>query len=192
MYNIHYNTKIKTVAEVEAELDHRNRCVDAWLDAFEWLKEATKDKLDKKATKAILTKWQTEYTSGHMEEKDLGNGLGWQIHMGQSPYKSECNMIYVNACDVDYYSNGNKFLRPVKDFYTGQFEYPKGATWREVLEAITKYTLPQKVTYTMDDLEDFHDNLVAIVEGLQDMNNADYTYYKDNGWYPVNKFIREN
>lgn len=189
--NLNYNTRIKTVGEVKAEIQHHNDCVDAWHDAFNWLEEATKDKRDKKATKAILTKWTTEYTSGHCEERDLGNGLGWSIIMGQSPYDSNCNMIYLNACDVEYYSNGDKYLKPVRDFYTGQFEYPKGATWQEVIDAITKYTLPGKWTYTNDDLEDFHDNLVAIVEGLQDMNNADYTFYKDNGWYPVNKFVKE-
>ena len=189
--NLNYNTKIKTIAEVKAEIQHHNDCVDAWQDAFKWLEEATKDKRDKKATKAILTKWTTQYTSGHCEERDLGNGLGWNIIMGQSPYDSDCNMIYLNACDVEYYSNGDKYLKPVRDFYTGQFEYPKGATWQEVIDAITKYTLPQKWTYTDDDLEDFHDNLVAIVEGLQDMNNADWTFYKNNGWYPVTKFVKE-
>lgn len=182
--------ELKTVAEVKAELLHHNECVDAWTDAMEWLENAVKDKLDKKATKAILTKWQTEYTSGHRQEKDLGNGLGWEIYMGQSPYDNECNMIYLNVCDVEYYSNGQKFLNPVRNFYTGQFEYPKGATWAEVLDAIHKYVLPQK--YQIDDyyLERTHENLQNIIKEMQELEYYDNRYYKTAGYYLVSKFMK--
>ena len=191
MKQINERQQIKTVAEVKAELLHHNDCVDAWNDAMKWLEEATKDKLDKKATKAILTKWQTEYTSGHCQEKDLGNGLGWEIRIGQSPYDNECNMIYLNACDVEYYSNGQKFLKPVKDFYTGQFEYHKGATWKEVLEAIHKYALPQK--YQVDDyyLERTHDNLENVIKEMQELEYYDNEHYKTAGYYLLNKFMRD-
>ena len=182
--------ELKTVAEVKAELLHHNECVDAWADAMEWLENAVKDKLNKKATKAILTKWQTEYTSGHRQEKDLGNGLGWEIYMRQSPYDNECNMIYLNACDVEYYSNGQKFLKPVRDFYTGQFEYPKGATWAEVLDAIHKYVLPQK--YQIDDyyLERTHENLQNIIKEMRELEHYDNEHYKTAGYYLVSKFMR--
>ena len=182
--------ELKTVMEVKAELLHHNECVDAWNDAMKWLEDTVKNKLDKKATKAILTKWQTEYTSGHRQEKDLGNGLGWEIYMGQSPYSNECNMIWLNACDVEYYSNGKKFLKPVRDFYTGQFEYPKGATWAEVLEAIHKYVLPQK--YQIDDyyLERTHDNLADLLKTMKELEHFDNEHYKTAGYYIINKFIK--
>lgn len=192
MMNITTRTEIKTVEEVMAELDHRNKCVDAWNDAFEWLKETVRDKLNKKATKAILTKWQTEYTSGHRQEKDLGNGMGWEIYMGESPYHTgERNMIWLNACDVDYYSNGVKFLKPVKDFYTGQFEYDKGATWQEVLDAITKYTLPQKVVYDEKLVKEWHDRLQDLVRLMGFTEHLEEECYMNNNWYPTYKFIRE-
>lgn len=182
--------ELKTVAEVKAELLRHNECVDAWTDAMEWLEEATKNKRDKKATKAILTKWQTEYTSGHRQEKDLGNGLGWEISMGQSPYDSECNMIYLNACDVEYYSNGQKFLKPVSNFYTGQFEYPKGATWQEVIDSIRKYVPPQK--YQIDDyyLERTHENLQNIIKEMRELEHYDNEHYETAGYYIVSKFMR--
>lgn len=182
--------ELKPVMEVKAELLHHNECVDAWNDAMKWLEDTVKDKLDKKATKAILTKWQTEYTSGHRQEKDLGNGLGWEIYMGQSPYSNECNMIWLNACDVEYYSNGEKYLKPVKDFYTGQFEYPKGATWGEVLDAIHKYVLPQK--YQIDDyyLERTHDNLADLLKTMKELEHFDNEHYKKAGYYIINKFIK--
>lgn len=191
MKQINERQEIKTVAEVKVELLHHNECVDAWEDAMNWLTEATKDKLDKKATKSILTKWQSEYTSGHRQEKDLGNGLGWEIYMGQSPYNSECNMIYLNACDVKYYSNGQKFLKPVRDFYTGQFEYPKGATWKEVLETIYEYVLPQK--YQIDDyyLERTHENLENVIKEMRELEHYDNQHYKTAGYYLLNKFMRD-
>ena len=190
MINITNHTSIKTSEEVMAELDHYNKCVDAWLDAFEWLKEATKDKLDKKATKAILTKWQTEYTSGHRQEKYLGNGMGWEIYIGDSPYKHECNMIYINACDDSEYSNGERYLKPVKDFYTGMFEYEKGATWQEVLDAITRYRLPQKVTFDEETIKDWHDRLGDIIRMAQFLEHLNDSNYKAYGWYPISKFIK--
>lgn len=189
--NITYRTELKTIAEVKAELQQRNAYVNAWYDAFTWLEEVTKDKRDKKATKAILTKWTTQYTSGHREERDLGDGVGWEIYMGTSPYDDNCNMIWLNACDVEYYSNGDKYLKPARNFYTGQFEYPKGATWQEVIDAITKYTLPQKVTFTDDDLKDWHDRLTDIVRLLQFTEDLDWKHYKETNWQPSHVFIKQ-
>ena len=179
--------ELKTVAEVKAELLHHNECVDAWTDAMEWLENAVKDKLDKKATKAILTKWQTEYTSGHRQEKDLGNGLGWEIYMGQSPYDNECNMIYLNACDVEYYSNGQKFLKPVRDFYTGQFEYPKGATWKEVIDAVRasdrllQATLEQDADMVAVGIEKAHAAMSHLQYNDENSLSCRVTIYKGKG-----------
>lgn len=185
-------TNIKTVADVKAGMLRHNELVKAWDDAMNWLTDVTKDKLDKKATKAILTKWQTEFTSGHCEQRYLNNGYGWEIMMGDSPYKTnECNMIFINACEESSYTNGERYLKPAKDFYTGRFEYPKGATWSEVLECIHKYAAPK--SYQIDDyyLERTHDNLENIVKEMRELEHYDWEHYKTNGYYLNNWFIDE-
>ena len=189
MIEVNKFMRLRKVEDVVKDLEHYNKCVDAWSDAFEWLKEVTKDKRDKKATKAILTKWQTEYRSGHMEQRDLGNGMGWEIYISDDPYHKEKNCIYVNACDVAHYSNGEKYLRPVKDFYTGMFSYDKGSTWQEVLDTITKYVLPKHVTIDTNKIQIMHRGLSRLKEAVDYLEELDNKYYNENGAYIVSKIV---
>ena len=188
---ISYRTEIKTVEEVKKELDQHNKYVDVWEDAMAWLTEVTKDKLDKKATKSILDKWETTTTSGHNKKKYINEELGWEIYMGDSPYDSKnCNMIYINVCTVEYYTTGERYLNPVKNFYTGQFEYPKGSTWAEVFEVIHKYVQPKKFEFDDYCLERVWRGLSYVVKELQELESFDNTYNKHKGYYILNRFIK--
>ena len=187
-------TEIKSVEEIKQEIDEFNSGVEAYNAAIKWLKEATKNKMNSKATKAILPKWETEYRSGYEATGSLGNGYGWSITMGDSGYhtpgREKC--INIKACKEEKYSNGKPVLVEIENFYCGKTTYAKGATWAEVHGEIERFVKPQKKTYTMQELQEWHDIAQAAVDKIREIENYDDQVYKERGFYPVSKFIKEH
>lgn len=182
MIKIDRYTKVYDGETVRAKMQEHNTAVDVFEDAMKWLQEATADKLDKKATKAILTKWETEYASGHEEVRYLDNGYGWRIYMGDYQYRDE-KAITIEVCKREDYSNGEPHLVPLKDFYNGSFSYPKGSTWREVWEHIDPYWKPKKYDYRYTDLIKISERLQALVDTVKNLESESNENYNNKNWY---------
>lgn len=176
-------TRVRSVEDVRAELEEFNRCVDVLRDAMTWLEEATKDKLDKRATVAILDKINTEYRSYHCKERELG-AYKWSITMTDG-YRDD------KRIDITLYKkNEHGYYSEVRNFDYTNYSYPKGATWAEVWDEINKYVKPHYKTIDEDKMQVYHDKLQAMVEDLKELEAESDRIYKEEYWY-LEKFLKE-
>lgn len=176
-------TRVRSVEDVCAELEEFNKCVDILRDAMTWLEEATKDKLDKKATRAILDRVSTEYRDYYHKEKKLGD-YKWSITMTDSYHPEDKNI------NITIYKKSDYGYSEVKNFYCSEFRYPKGSTWAEVWENINRYAKPHYNIIDEDAMQVYHDKLVAMLEELKELEAENDRNYKNNHWY-YTQFLKE-
>lgn len=176
-------TSIRSAKEVAAALEQKNAAADAWAQALAWLKEATADKLDKKATQAIFEKhtnstgWTWRAQTAH-----IGNGYGWSITLGDYRYATEGREkeINITICREDSYDK--KYLRELAG-YDYRYGFAKGATWREVIENIEKYANPKKASYSAAQLEKIRALFADVVERVQKLEEQGRENEKENNFY---------
>lgn len=181
-------TNVRDIKDVAEEIGKRNECVDVYYKALAWLREATKNKLDKKATKAILTKHKTEYNEWHSEERDLGNGYGWRITMGDSRYNDR-KTISIDVCKVVEH-DGKPYLEAISGMDWGDFSYESGSTWGEVIEVIDNWAKPKKQIFNFQDAYEIHKKLTWILDELRKMEEDSNKHHKECGWY-YTKFLKK-
>ena len=120
-------SKVKSVEEVKQAIDKKNALVDAWYDAYNWLREATKGKLDKKATRNIFEVHKINDYKWREQEKYLGNGYGWKIGIRDNPYHyyggGNEKLLFIRVCEEEIASDGYKNLKDVGFFLSHNFVF---------------------------------------------------------------------
>lgn len=195
MLKIDTYTRLNGTDYILEQTDRHNKLVDTFEDALKWLTDTTKDKLDKKATQAILDTHKTEHSTHHYKEGMVHANYKWCITMGDNPYSrsdENAKRLSITLYElVTQYGEEHPYWHTVDDFYTGDYSYPKGGTWAEVLQATQQYYKPQRRTDDTTELNDIREGFADIITQLSKLGDKCHAYADKHGYNPVDYILQQ-
>lgn len=194
MVKLDTHTRLNDMSYIVEQTDRHNKLVDTFEDALKWLTDTTKDKQDKKATQAVLDAYKTQYHTYRSKEGRVHENYKWCITMGDNPY-SHIDEIAKRLSITLYelttrYGETRPYWHTVDNFYAGEYSYPKGGTWADVLQATQQYYKPTHRTNDTQELNDIRDKFADIIDQLSKLGDRCHAYADKHGYNPTDYILQ--